>query len=234
MAQHTFKNGARESVTTVASSDVKATQQSANASSLELLPSARETGPGIELGHAVVAAARNCLNAPTLLRQYAQSAGPLESALASLFRANSSRAALGLKTLAAALYSAQNLESAAAEKFLTRLGLHLIAVESESSIDSTSARRLLAMAGIEEMGEIRDQAAGALAMDTANEGEFQTQIVASAMLAGNLVKAQQPEGTVSLRARLGYTGPRHQRRAATRRPRAVVRAAERALAVAAR
>jgi hypothetical protein len=231
MAQQTFKNGARESVTTVASSQVKATQQSYNASTLELLstaPNARCTNE--LLSRAVVAAARNCLNAPTLLRQFAQLATPLESALAGLFRANSLRVAAGLRTLTAALHSAQSMPPTVAEKFLTRLGLHLIAGECESVIDPSSARRLLSLAGLEEVGEIRDAAALALAHDHAYRVDFQAQVVATAIQAGQMVKAEQPEGAISLRARLGYAGPR-QRRAATHRPRAAVRAAQRALAV---
>lgn len=233
MAQHTFKNGTRRSTTTIASSEVKATESTSNSASLELISGRSDASvdPGV-LAKAVVAASRNSMNASKLLRTFARNASPVQATLANLFRANATfRTRTALKTVAASLSTAQSLEPAAADRFLTRLGLHLIATEAEAAIEPALARRLLALAGVALEGSARESAARALTADSAYAAEFQGLIVSAAVQAGRLVAAENEGVTLSLRARVGYAGPRHQRRASPRRPRAVVRAAERALAL---
>ena len=228
MAQQNFINGYQESVTTIASASVKAAEQTSNSATLELVApgSAAPTLSADALTNAVIAAGRNSLNASNLLRAFARTASPVQAILANLVRANAA-----LKTVAASLNSAQSMKPAAAEKFLVRLGLHLIASEAEATIEPAQASRLLALAGVEMVGALKESAARAIAADAAYTTEFQSLVVASAVQAGSLVNAENAGAALSLRARLGYAGPRHQRRASTRRPRAAVRAAERALAV---
>lgn len=233
MAQHTFKNGTRRIHTAVASGVVKASEQTSNSASLELV--SNRPAPAADpatLANAVLAASRNSLNASKLLRAYARAAGPVQATLANLFRANATfRTRTALKTVAASLHAAQSMEPGAAEKFLVRLGLQLVASESEASIEPALARRLLALAGVELRGSARESAARAVAADAAYDAEFQSLVVSTAVLAGRLVASQNEGAALSLRARVGYAGPRHQRRASTRRPRAAVRAAERALSL---
>ena len=231
MAQQNFKNGTRKSVTTIASGAVKASEQTSNSASLELVAAGPAPAPATDvLSNAVIAASRNSLNASKLLRAFARTASPVQATLANLFRANATfRTRTALKTVAASLNSAQSMEPAAANKFLVRLGLHLIASEAEAAIEPALARRLLALGGVELVGTAKESATRALAADAAFTAEFQSLVVATAVQAGSLVNNENSGATLSLRARVGYAGPRHQRRASTRRPRAAVRAAERAL-----
>jgi hypothetical protein len=226
MAQGNF-HGVENSITRIKSGQVRVSEQTSIAGSLRVVPSVPANLPaGQLLAGAVVAASRKSGDASKLLGLYADGAAPVQATLARLVRPNAAPATS--KTIAAALYSSQTLEPAAAEKFLTRLGLHLISVEPDAALDQAMADRLLVLAGINGAGTSQQRAAAALANDEAYRAEFQSCVVATAVQAGALVQSQQPECS-SLRSRVGYTGPRQPRRSSHRRPRAVIRAAERVL-----
>ena len=223
MAQQNFSNGIQESVTTITHGSVKAAEQTSNSATLKLVASdAAASSTADLLTNAVVAASRNSLNAANLLRTFADTASPVQAILANMVGSNAA-----LKTVTAALNSSQSMEPAAADKFLIRLGLHLIVSETEATIEPAQGSRLLALAGVKLIGSLKESAARAIAADATYTNEFGSMIVTSAVQAGSLVNAENTGATISLRARLGYAGPRHQRRASTRRP----RAAERTLAV---